>query len=209
MKRSSLWEVGSALVILGGIACSEANAPEPEPLDDPSGPFTLSSPQLPNVPNCSVDNPDVCAVFPPEHTSYQGNANVSPQLTWASPPPGTQSFALELKDLTHGQPMWAIWNIPGDLRALPAGIANDTTTPPSPAGAVQSSAIFAPSPGYFGPQVACNVYQFTLHALAIAQFNPSQPDFVALVGDDIAKLGADLLESTTLTARNHVAGECP
>lgn len=196
-------------MMLSGIACSDAEAPEPQPVDDPSGPLTLSSPVLTNVPECSVDNPSVCTVFPPEHTSYQGNANVSPELTWANPPTGTQSFALEFKDLTHGQPMWALWNIPGDLRALPAGIANDTTTPPSPAGAVQSSAIFAPGPGYFGPQVACNVYRFTLHALAIAQFNPTQPDFVALVGDDLAKLGTDLLASTTLTARNYVEGECP
>lgn len=209
MKRRFVREVGSALVLLSGIACSEADAPEPQPIDDPSGPFTLSSPQLANVPDCSIDNSGACPVFPPENTSYQGNANVSPELTWASPPAGTQSFALEFKDLSHGQPMWAIWNIPGAVRTLPAGLANDATTLTNPAGAVQSSAFFAPGLGYFGPQVPCNVYQFTLHALAIAQFNPTQPELVAVVGDDIAMLGADILESTTLTARNYVAGECP
>src|SRR5690606_39944714 len=96
---------------------------------------------------CSPATPESCGVFPKENTSYQGNANISPELTWDNVPPGTQSFALKLTDVTFGQPLWAIWNIPGDATSLPAGIPGDSPTPAVPAGASQTSATFVEGDG--------------------------------------------------------------
>jgi phosphatidylethanolamine-binding protein (PEBP) family uncharacterized protein len=178
-------------------------AVEPAP-----GVFTLSSPSLLNATGCSAANPDPCSIFPQENTSYMGNLNVSPELTWTGAPMGTASFALEFTDLTFGQPFWAIWNIPGDVTTLPAGIPPDSATIPTPAGATQTNATFAEGFGYLGPQAPCNVYEFVLYALSVATFSPTQPEYVALVGDELEALGDRILGRATLSARNDVVGEC-
>lgn len=56
--------------------------------------------------------------------------NCSPPLTWQDPPTGIQSFALIVSDpdapngtFTH----WVLYNLPADLRALPAAIPNQNT----------------------------------------------------------------------------------
>lgn len=175
----------------------------------PSEPtLTLSSPVMESSPECSPATPEPCGVFPPENTSYQGNANISPELTWDNVPPGTQSFAVKLTDVTFGQPLWAIWNIPGEATSLPADIPGDSPMPAIPAGASQTSATFVEGDGYYGPQSPCNVYEFVLYALAIDTFTPEQRDYVTLVGDELEALGDVILGRATLAVRNFVAGEC-
>src|SRR5690606_21766988 len=99
--------------------------------------------------------------------------------------------------------------IPGDLTTLPAAVAQDSTTPQNVLGAVQSNATFAEGDGYYGPQAECNVYRFTLFALAVASFTPSQPEFVTLVRDELLALGNDvLLGHATLSARSNYMNSC-
>jgi Raf kinase inhibitor-like YbhB/YbcL family protein len=200
-------------VVSGFVACSDEHGAGAVPaLSEEVAPslegLTMSSPALSSSPACSVASPDLCAVFPQENTSYSGNRNLSPELHWTNVPSGTASFALEFTDTTFGQIHWAIWNIPGDATALPAGIADDSTTPALPRGASQTNATFADGDGYLGPQAPCNVYEFVLYALAVETFTPEKPDYVTLVGDELESLGGAILGRATLSARNFVAGEC-
>lgn len=138
-----------------------------------------------------------------------GNLNQSPQFDWAGAPAGTQSFAIVLEDVSFGQTHWALWNIPGDLTTLPAVVDASSSMPANVPGAFQSNATFAEGDGYYGPQAGCNVYRFTLFALATPQFTPSQPEFVTLVRDELLALGDDvLLAQATLSARSNYMNAC-
>jgi phosphatidylethanolamine-binding protein (PEBP) family uncharacterized protein len=158
--------------------------------------------------DCSATNPSVCDVFPDENISYMESPNASPKLDWTGAPPGTRSFAIGLVDLSYGQPLWAIWNISADVSGLPANIEKDTATPAVPAGAQQSNATFAEGDGYFGPESACNVYQFVLYALSAPTFSPSQPEYVAVVLGELEAAGDVILGSTTLNARANYGMMC-
>lgn len=158
------------------------------------GTFVLSSPALDNVMGCSVENPSVCDVFPDENVSYMEHENISPELRWTGAPPGTQSFALVLFDVTFGQAHWALWNIPATASMLAANVAKDTATPPTPAGSRQANANFATTggDGYFGPHVPCNVFEFQLYALSASTFSPMDPESSVLVSIELQELDAVL-----------------
>jgi len=87
----------------------------------------------------------------PRYTAY--GDNVSPPLHW-TPVQGAGAYAIILED--PDAPMekpfvhWLIWNIPGDLTALPEGIPNNEH-PVTPQGAVQAKNDNG-SFGYFGPR---------------------------------------------------------
>ena len=54
-----------------------------------------------------------------------GGQNVSPDLSWDSPPAGTKSLAVTCHDpdapTTVGFTHWVLFNLPPDLKGLPAG----------------------------------------------------------------------------------------
>lgn len=170
--------------------------------------FTLSSPAFEGVADCSATNASVCDVFPDENISYMQSPNISPALDWVGAPSGTQSFVVGLVDLTYAQPLWAIWNIPADLSGLPANIEKDTATPATPAGTRQSNATFAEGDGYFGPESACNVYQFVVYALSTPMLSPTQPEYVAVVLGEVEALGDVILGSARLSARSNYGMMC-
>lgn len=170
--------------------------------------FTLSSPAFAGVEGCSASNASVCDLFPDENISYMEGPNNSPELNWAGVPAGTQSFVVGFYDLTSGQPLWAIWNLSADLSGLPANIDKSTATPANLPGSQQSNATFAEGDGYFGPSSPCNVYQFVVHALSVPTVTPSQPEYVAVVLNEIAELGEVILGSATLSARTNYQMMC-
>ncbi len=174
-----------------------------------SGTFVLTSPAFENVTGCSVDNPSVCDVFPDENVSYQDNANVSPELAWTGVPPGTQSFALVLFDVTYGQAHWALWNIPAEVTMLAANVPQDTATPAMPAGSQQANANFATTSedGYFGPHLPCNVFELELYALSTSTFSPADPESSVLVSIELQELGDEVLGVAKLTGRSNDYGE--
>jgi Raf kinase inhibitor-like YbhB/YbcL family protein len=58
--------------------------------------------------------------------------NSSPEIRWENPPPGTVGFALiaEDPDAPHGLfTHWVIYNIPAEVRHLPAGIPPQESLP--------------------------------------------------------------------------------
>jgi Raf kinase inhibitor-like YbhB/YbcL family protein len=64
--------------------------------------------------------------IPARHTA--DGADISPELELASPPEGTESFALIMDD--PDAPMgtwvhWVVWSIPGDTRTIPEGSLPD------------------------------------------------------------------------------------
>lgn len=92
--------------------------------------------------------------------------DLSPPLEWADPPAPTKSFALEAEDpdapggtWVH----WVAWNIPAEARALPEGIAKQTSLPD---GTRQGRNDFE-RVGYGGPcpPAGTHRYVFNLYAL--------------------------------------------
>jgi phosphatidylethanolamine-binding protein (PEBP) family uncharacterized protein len=166
--------------------------------------FTLTSPAFENVAGCSVENPVPCNLFPDENVIYLDNANISPELHWSDAPPGTMSFALELRDATYGQAHWVLWNIPADLDLLAADVDQDTTNPPEPVGSQQANANFSTieGDGYFGPHLPCNVFEFKLYALSLSTFTPERPDSSVLVAIELENLGEEVLGIARLTGRS-------
>jgi Raf kinase inhibitor-like YbhB/YbcL family protein len=98
--------------------------------------------------------------------------NISPALTWKSPPKGTQSFLLTVydPDAPSGWWHWVMYDIPGNVSALPAGI---TAAKGLPQGAVQGRSDFG-AMGYAGPCPPPGMphrYVFTLTALAVPKLD--------------------------------------
>lgn len=103
--------------------------------------------------------------MPAEHSGE--GANTSPPLAWSQVPEGTRSFALVnvdpdaplVADGAFGLPHWVLYNIPGSVRSLPAGVTGYTT---GPGGTGQSSYIGPlPPPGH-----GVHHYYFVLFALS-------------------------------------------
>ncbi|MBD2260744.1 YbhB/YbcL family Raf kinase inhibitor-like protein [Pseudanabaena sp. FACHB-2040] len=92
--------------------------------------------------------------------------DLSPPLTWDSPPEGTQSFALIVND--HDAPdghftHWLVYNLPDHLRELPEGWGNHDRLPD---GIKQGKNDFG-NLGFGGPcpPEGTHRYFFKLHAL--------------------------------------------
>ena len=70
--------------------------------------------------------------IPNKYTCAAGGTSPSPAITWSSVPAGTQSFAVVMHDpegilggmATNDVLHWAIFDIPGDAKGLPEGVAN-------------------------------------------------------------------------------------
>lgn len=92
------------------------------------------------------------AAIPERHTA--DGENVSPQLTWSSPPPRTESFALicEDPDAPSGDFVhWLVWNIPATRRQLEAGELKEGLPPTEQRDVLQGKNGFALE-GYSGPR---------------------------------------------------------
>ncbi len=116
------------------------------------------SPQRSQV-QLELASPDFEAeAFIPVQFTCDG-ANQSPALTWATPPTGTQSWALFLQS-DQGKIYWAIYDLPADLRSLPAAIP---TQPFLKLGGVQAKN----DSGQYGYQGPCSdgSYLFKLYAV--------------------------------------------
>jgi hypothetical protein len=114
--------------------------------------------------------------------------NVSPALSWKSPPAGTKSFAVTVYDpdapTGSGWWHWVVFNLPPSTTSLPAG-AGDPASGKLPAGAVQSRTDFG-KPGYGGP---CppqgdkpHRYVFTVYALKVDKLDLDENAPAAMVG---------------------------
>ena len=94
----------------------------------------------------------------------------SPAIEWASVPPGTQSFVLNMHDMdlarnktTDDQVHWVVWNIPASSTGFPEGVPKGSQLPDG------SYQISATGDMYRGPGAGANGplhhYMFELYAL--------------------------------------------
>jgi Raf kinase inhibitor-like YbhB/YbcL family protein len=94
----------------------------------------------------------------------------SPEISWANPPAGTQSFVLNMRDLdvarnktTEDQAHWVVWNIPASAKGLPEGVKKG---PQLPDGSYQISATGQVYRGPGAPATGpMHHYMFELYAL--------------------------------------------
>jgi len=113
--------------------------------------------------------------------------NVSPALSWSSPPAGAKSFALLMHDpdapTGSGWWHWVLYDIPASVSSLPAG-AGDPHKSLLPAGAVQGRTDFG-TLGYGGP---CpppgkpHHYYLRLYALKVAKLDVPADASAAYIG---------------------------
>jgi Raf kinase inhibitor-like YbhB/YbcL family protein len=128
--------------------------------------------------------------------------NMSPDLTWANAPEGTESFVVTVYDpdapTGSGWWHWSVFNIPADVTSLAAGMTADVGLPD---GAVELVNDYGAT-GFGGacpPAGEMHRYQFTVHAL------PVMLDFDASVSN--ALLGfmtqSQAIASSKITAVYH------
>jgi Raf kinase inhibitor-like YbhB/YbcL family protein len=95
---------------------------------------------------------------------------LSPAITWANTPAGTQSFVLNMRDMdvarnrtTDDQAHWVVWNIPAGATGLPEGVPKGAQL------ADGSYQISATGQMYRGPGAAAtgpqHHYMFEIYAL--------------------------------------------
>jgi Raf kinase inhibitor-like YbhB/YbcL family protein len=108
---------------------------------------------------------------------YQGygctGGNVSPDLSWANPPEGTKSFALEVHDpdapVANGWWHWLAYNIPAKATSIAHG-AGESDSKTLPKGTIQGVTSFG-GVGFGGacPPVGHGThrYNFRLYALKV------------------------------------------
>jgi Raf kinase inhibitor-like YbhB/YbcL family protein len=112
------------------------------------------------------------AVIPLKYTQASPDGAVSPELTWNTVPPGTQSFVLWMHDVdlalnktTEDNLHWLVWNIPGQSITLPEKMPNGAQLPDG------SYQISYSGPNYRGPGAPASGplhhYVFELFALDI------------------------------------------
>lgn len=128
--------------------------------------------------------------------------NMSPQLSWTSPPAGTKSFAITMFDpeapTDSGWWHWIAYDLPASLRSLPAGAGKAGSLP---AGAKQGRNDFG---GYeYGG--ACppeghtpHRYVFKVYALGVGKLPVPADASAALIS---FMLNANKLAAASITAR--------
>ena len=111
------------------------------------------------------------------HSAYHDN--LSPPLNWTEVE-GAEAYALVVEDpdapRAHPFVHWMIWNIPGQARGLPEGLANAPRLT-TPHGAVQGENDNG-SPGWFGPRppVGHGVHRYYFQLFALDQVLDMGPE---------------------------------
>jgi phosphatidylethanolamine-binding protein (PEBP) family uncharacterized protein len=156
------------LSVVSTFGCSSEETPTPEDTWSITSPAFASGAEIPKEYTCDG------RPFP---------VGTNPQLDWTDGPSGTKSYALVLKHLAIVEGvdptspdyakgfMWVVWDIPANVRTLPASLGREALPPQVP-GAQQWAirnqfGYFAPCPNA-DPASATRVtdrYGFTLYAL--------------------------------------------
>jgi len=117
-----------------------------------------------------ADGADIPVKFSQAAPGVATGEGLSPAISWANVPAGTQSFFLNMRDMdvarnktTDDQAHWVVWNIPATETGLPEGVPKG---PKLTNGAYQFSAT---GQMYRGPGAAANGprhhYMFEIYAL--------------------------------------------
>src|SRR3954447_14444797 len=117
-----------------------------------------------------ADGADIPVKFSQAAPGVATGEGLSPAISWANVPAGTQSFFLNMRDMdvarnktTDDQAHWVVWNLPASEKGLPEGVPKG---PKLSNGAYQFSAT---GQMYRGPGAAASGpkhhYMFELYAL--------------------------------------------
>jgi hypothetical protein len=124
--------------------------------------------------------------------------NLSPPLSWDSPPNGTVSFALIVEDpdapketFTH----WVVYNLPANIEYLSEGVVNHPTLPD---GGVQGKNDFGQL-GFGGPCPPSGTHRYFFKLYALDQMLDLPPG--ASKADVIAGIKGHVLEAAELMGR--------
>jgi Raf kinase inhibitor-like YbhB/YbcL family protein len=152
----------------------------------PPAAFTLTSPTISEA-----------GVIPLAHVcTNRGGMNLSPALTFANVPAGTQSFVVTLTDLSNGLVHCAIYDVPASATGLPADV-DKVYAPPDVAGAHQPNA-YTNMRGWAGPCPSTkHTYQLKAYALATATLPGAMMNTTK---DQVVTAAATNLGTATLTA---------
>ena len=180
MRRTGMAGGGlaAAAVATAALLAAHSSAAQTPPVSA-AGKFTLSSTDISaggQIAEQQVFNGFGCK-----------GGNVSPALSWSSPPAGAKSFALLMHDpdapTGSGWWHWVLYNIPASVSSLAAG-AGDPHKSLLPAGAVQGRTDFG-TLGYGGP---CpppgkpHHYYLRLYALKVAKLDVPADASAAYIG---------------------------
>ena len=147
------------------------------------------------------------ADIPFVNTQYRGN--VFPGLTWTAGPAGTRSYAIIMQD-TDGPGgriilHWTMWNIPGNVTSLPAGMAADA----KPAGSVYGPNYSGPSQPYLGPRTPAGPkHNYHIQVFALDTALPTDPPITALPAL-IAAMSGHVLASGEVVGLGSVDPDAP
>jgi phosphatidylethanolamine-binding protein (PEBP) family uncharacterized protein len=140
-----------------------------------------------------------CAVWPRDLQQWMQGPNMSPAMSWTNPPAGTMSFAVSLLDLSNGNEHWVLWNLPANTTMLAEDVPDD----------MMNQASIGSGNAYFGPGSNCNVYEFTVYALAMAMFSPDNATDPGDVFTELNELGSSaLLGKASVRGRQNFSGDC-
>jgi Raf kinase inhibitor-like YbhB/YbcL family protein len=89
--------------------------------------------------------------------------DISPALTWAEPPAGTQSFVIIMDDPGASWTHWTLYNIPASTRDLKETMPTD---PELSDGSLQGKTSFGSS-GYGGPCPPTGIHQYSFKLYAL------------------------------------------
>jgi Raf kinase inhibitor-like YbhB/YbcL family protein len=164
--QTRLWFVVSTIAMLAAVSMT-AQQPGGQRGAAPAAPaMTLTVQGFP-------DGGDVPVKFSQAAPGVATGEGLSPAISWANVPAGTQSFFLNMRDMdvarnktTDDQAHWVVWNIPATATGLPEGVPKG---PKLANGAFQFSATGqmyrGPGAGANGPK---HHYMFELYALDTA-----------------------------------------
>jgi Raf kinase inhibitor-like YbhB/YbcL family protein len=161
--QTRTWLVVSMITVLAAVSMA-AQPPGGQRGAAPAAPaMTLTVQGFP-------DGGDVPVKFSQAAPGVATGEGLSPAISWANVPAGTQSFFLNMRDMdvarnktTDDQAHWVVWNIPATATGLPEGVPKG---PKLANGAYQFSATGqmyrGPGAGANGPK---HHYMFELYAL--------------------------------------------
>ncbi|WP_414546242.1 YbhB/YbcL family Raf kinase inhibitor-like protein [Nostoc sp. CCY0012] len=126
------------------------------------------------------------------------DTNISPPLSWDSPPEGTVSFVLLMEDpdapkqtFTH----WVVYDLPANLRHLPEGITQESHLP---GGGVQGVNDFGQL-GFGGPCPPSGTHRYFFKLYALDQLLGLPPG--ARKAEVLAAMKGHVLEAVELMGR--------
>ena len=164
--QTRTWFVVSMITLLAAVSMA-AQQPGGQRGAAPAAP---AAPAMTLTVSGFPDGGDVPVKFSQAAPGVATGEGLSPAISWANAPAGTQSFFLNMRDMdvarnktTDDQAHWVVWNIPASATGLPEGVPKG---PKLANGAYQFSATGqmyrGPGAGANGPK---HHYMFELYAL--------------------------------------------